>query len=208
MSAADVPDTKLIKHRSTTPPAVLCLEGDWGKDPLDILSVEPPLRLLEMQRYMRLAHRNVNTIEELTYHISGMSYRKKPRYEVLYLAFHGSKEGIEVGERTVSLQALAEELRQQEPGFVVYFAACAVLKADAAELMAFCRNSGARAVAGYARDVDWTESAAFELLMLSSLLVSSNIKPLHDRLLREHPILTSKLGFRMAHRTWASDLVS
>nr|WP_314145192.1 DUF6642 family protein [uncultured Rhodococcus sp.] len=205
MTAADLSRTEQVRASSTKPPGLLCLEGEWeDDDPWDKLSVEHVLRLLELQNYLRLVHRNVNTVAELEYHISRMSYRKKPRYDIVYLAFHGDRDGFDVGKEAVSLDSLASMLSQQEPGFVVYIASCSVLNADAAQLMSFCRKSGARAVAGYTRNVDWTESSAFELMMISSLLGSTSIKPLHDRLVREHPALTQKLGFRMAHRTWAS----
>lgn len=97
-------------------------------------------------------------------------------------------------------------LPQQEPGFVVYIASCSALNADAAQLMSFCRKSGARAVAGYSRNVDWIESSVFELMMFSSLLGSTSIEPPHDRLVREHPVLTNSLGFHMAHRTWTREV--
>ena len=209
MASGATPNTRLVKRRSATPPAVLCLEGEWEKsDPLDRLSIEPSLHLLELQRYMRLVHRNVNTVEELDYHIAGMTHRRRRRYEVLYLAFHGSATGIDLGSSTVSLTDLADKLRHQDSGFVVYFASCGVLDAEPTALKTFCRESGAKAIAGYTRDVDWIESAAFELLMLSSLLETTNTTPLHDRMVREHPRLTTKLGFRMAHSTWASELGS
>jgi hypothetical protein len=57
-------------------------------------------------------------------------------------------------------------------GWVIHFSSCKTVKlrkADEHRLMTFLEVTQAAMVSGYTKDVDWTESAALELLFLGSL---------------------------------------
>ena len=74
--------------------------------------------------------------------------------------------------------------------------------ADRKAVTAFQEATGAKAVCGYTKDVDWVESAAFDLLLLESLTSSKRIDARINQLRRRYPDLTKALGFA-SHPTFA-----
>ena len=65
-------------------------------------------------------------------------------------------------------------------------------------------STKAKGVVGYTKDVDFAESAGFEIHLLMDLLNASSFKPAYQRLCNNHPVLSKRLGLRMASATWAS----
>ncbi len=188
-------------------PGVLCLEGEWFDGMEGRVSIEPVLRLLELSGTLRLVHRDVATRVELEFHLNRWLGRTKGMsgYNLCYFGLHGSSETLYLGEEDISLEDFAAILSGKCSGKVLYFAACKVLAAPDGVLQDFCKTTGAKAVVGYTRDVDWFEAAAFEILMISRLIHSVRMKSAYNSLATKYPDLTAKLGFRMAHATWASD---
>ncbi|YCN55431.1 DUF6642 family protein [Rhodococcus erythropolis] len=187
------------------PPGVFCLEGEWEESIESRLSIEPALRLLEARDDIRLVHRDIATLAELEYYLDRWLNTRLRGYDFGYLGFHGSAERLDVGHEQMSLDDLAELIDGRCQGKVVYFGSCSVLSAPDEVLTNFCRRTGARAVAGYTKNVDWIETAAFELLLVTKLVHSTNMKPAYTSLCKTYPDMTRRLGFRMAHSAWASD---
>lgn len=122
-----------------------------------------------------------------------MAQRGYDTYEILYFAFHGVRGSIKVGRGTVPLLELADKL-QGKAARLVYFGACKVMS-DARAVEEFLKRTGAKAVCGHTRDVDWTESAAFDLLLLSSPLGSQRIDARFNFVRDAYPDLVKRLGF-------------
>lgn len=186
-------------------PGVFCLEGSWDYSLDNRLSIESVLRLLERNHTIRLVHRDVATRGEFDHYVDRWLRRELKGYDFVYLGFHGTSETLYIGDAELNLDDFAELIDGRCEGKVLYFASCKVLAADDDTLIDFCRRTGAKAVAGYTRNVDWVEAAAFELLLVSDLVHARNMKSAYTRLRKEYPEFTRKLGFRMAHSTWASE---
>ncbi len=110
-----------------------------------------------------------------------------------------------IGRDKVSVSDLASTLTGRCAGRVIYMGSCSTMVAPDEDLRAFCKTTGAKALVGYTRYVDWIEAAAFDVLLLWELTHSTNIRPVFTRLTRTYPDLTRRLGFRMAMKTWVSD---
>lgn len=188
-------------------PGLLCLEGEWDEDdPTSRLSIEPTLRLLEKANYFDVVHRDVCTEQELWCHLDRWSSHKAFRnYRTLYLGFHGSPHEFYIGDLAIGLEQLSQRLEGQCDDSVIYFASCGVLGADDSTLKAFCKRTGAKAVMGYTEEVDWLESAAFELVNLGTIATASSAKIAHKSIMKGYGELASRLGFRAATATWVSD---
>jgi hypothetical protein len=194
---SDDPDTDLTQSLR-----VFCLEGEWeglqGR-----LSVRPLLELLESLHGVRTAHRTVATRPELEYHLRRFADRLSEDRSVAYLAFHASSDGLSlVGGDTISLTDLEHILRRGAEGHLLLLGGCEMLARPDDDLKTFCQRTGVRALAGYAADIDWAQSAAFDLLLLDALMKSLNLKPMVARLRREYPGLVDRLGFTMATSSW------
>jgi hypothetical protein len=73
------------------------------------------------------------------------------------------------------------------------------------QLRAFCTATEVRGIVGYTKSVPFLDSVGFEIYLLRELLYMKNLKSIYTKLMKNHPVLASELGLRMAHATWASD---
>lgn len=137
-------------------PGVVCFEGEWDDEKLDSrLSAEPALRLLESAEYIRLVHRDVPTIDAFEFQIERWLRTKQRGYDLAYFSFHGSSKELYLPDgNTVTLDNLADMLDGRAQGKTLYFAACRVMAAPDEYLVDFCKRTGARAIAGYTRNVE------------------------------------------------------
>lgn len=185
---------------------IFCFEGDWSDKPSNQQSVEPVLRLLADCEYAKYVHRNVATRSSLEHYLDRWLKADMRDYFIGSFAFHGSTGSLWLNSKeNITLQELGELMAGRCEGRILYFGSCATLAVADDELKQLCKVTGAKGVVGYTREVDFVESAAFELILLSDLLLATNFKSSYTRLRRNHDELTRQLGLRMAHATWASD---
>lgn len=174
--------------------------------------MEPVLRLLETLRGSRVPYLyfDVGTREEFDFYLGkwvGASFRET--HPILYLAFHGDTGEISVGEgrgASVTLNDLAERLEGRCKGRVIHFGSCGTAAAHGRELKKFLVRTEALAVCGYKEQVDWLESAAFDMLVLgrlqgASFVQISSLEKFDRELKGTASGLYKKLGFRM----WCRD---
>ncbi len=188
---------------------VFCLEGSWAEDGdlTDRTSVEQPLRMLEgAGECGPVIHRDVATRGEFEYYLrEWLKAKYRARYPLAYLAFHGSKGEIYVGADGMRLDDLAGLMGGKAAQRIIYFGSCSTMAAPEAQLRGFCAATGAKAIVGYAKRVQWRESAAFDVLLIPRLLEMTNMKSVFNALERVHPDLVSMLGLRVATAAWATD---
>jgi hypothetical protein len=180
---------------------VLCLEGEWDDSKLkDRSSVLPALELLERLELIQFVHRDIGTCTELEHYLTRW-HRERLNYSVLYLAFHGTENGIEIvdapdGEAT--LDYLGGLLADRLSNRVVHFGACAVMSAKPRKLERFLEQTGAKAVTGYREDVDWIDSMGWELQFLATLASYKQLGSAFTRLEESaYAGIRKSLGFRV-----------
>lgn len=190
---------------------IFCLEGDWSGR-LDRLStVEPILKLLRRwdPYYVPYAHRDVATREEFDLYIRKWTQRAASMFPILYLAFHGDKSTLYIGDRrrksnNVTLAELGEMLEGRCANRIIFFGSCETLALHGLSLNAFVRRTGALAVCGYRQKVDWLDSTTFELVALGAIqlhtLTKPGIRAARRRILRSAGALARRLQFRMVVR--------
>jgi len=179
---------------------VFCLEGEWNSDMRKTSSVEPLLQLLKNERGHPYIVRDVATSEELCFYLK--RWLKYERYPILYLASHGEPDKICLGDEYVDLDTVESQLDGCCSGRVIVFASCSTLDLHGNRINGFRKATGALAVCGYCRYVDWMESASFELLLLSTMVSLSmtrrGLEAAEKRMRSRCQGLVEKLGFRMA----------
>lgn len=188
-------------------PGIVCFEGSWS-DRLDGgESIEPALRCLESFGVAKVVHKDVATRGELEHYVGkwlGRSGRAMPTYGLGMFAFHGSRGGLTIGGEDLGLESLAEIIRGRASGRIIYLGGCDVLALPSEDLMWFCRETGAKGLVGYSRSIELVDAVAFEMVLIQTTLTGTSFKPIYNRLRRDHPDWTKRLGLRMAHRNWAS----
>lgn len=194
---------KLKRH------GIFCLEGDWWNDLNRKSSVRPILELVNQapDKDIHFAHRDVGTIEEFNHYCKKWIQGRMKNFKILYLAFHGSKEGgLHIGDqrkvnRDTTLETLAEILGGNITGRIIHFGSCGTLAVDRRLIQKFLRNTGLLAVTGYKREVDWMYSASFEVLLLDALtrvpFTRKGMIEARENMLTEHRAMCKTLNFRM-----------
>lgn len=151
---------------------IYCIETVW-EDANDRSSVRVLLELLESYCGAPFSHHDAATTNEFHYYLNEWLRQGDERYPILYLAFHGSKEGkiwfktLDGKSDLVNYEVIYDRLENQCQNTVVHFAACSTLRDM--DTRKFLRRTAASAVSGYKEDVYWIQSAAFDLLYLEEL---------------------------------------
>lgn len=149
---------------------IYCLEGIWHEDLREKSSVRPILELLHSNQGIDHIYHSCATKEEIEFFIKKWTQRKYNKFPILYLAFHGEKNTILLGDNmTYSLDDLAELLTGKCGNSIIIFGSCSTLAIRKNYLKKFLDRTGALAIGGYQKDVDWLPSVAFEMLILSEM---------------------------------------
>ena len=148
---------------------VFAFEGDPEVDLRARYSVRPVLQFLHDLEGLKFIHRDIGTPEELEFYVRKWTQERYNQYQVGYFSFHGSPGELwfpDSRRSGISLDDLAAWIDGRAKGRIIHFAACSVMKLDDSDLRDFRGRTGARAVTGYRRDVDWLEPTVFDALML------------------------------------------
>ncbi len=176
-------------------PGVFALEGDWQEDLRRGGTMRPAFDLLAEQEYLQVVHRDVGTTTELEYYARKWTDRRYNRFKVVYLAFHGEPGKLCVGEETLDLERLGEIMGDACRGRVVHFGSCLTMRVCEERLRAFKQRTGAAAVSGYTRTVDWLESCTFEMVMIGALVRYTSRSAAFKYVERTVPDLAERLGW-------------
>jgi hypothetical protein len=183
---------------------VYCIEGLWNHDNItDRSTVLPLLELLHNQGYCDHVYHDCATVPEIEYYINRWKEKAvKDKFPILYLAFHGAEGKIFVNhDLHYTLHQLAAVLRNQCKGKVIYFGSCSTLNIDMRLIKRFLKITGAIAVIGYKKDVDWIQSAACDLFVFEALqldkLNNKGIRRIHKMIVENYGNLHKMLDLRV-----------
>ena len=172
-----------------------CIETVWFGD-TDKTSMRPVLQWLHDVYDMPFLHRDAVSRQEFFRYLDVWGNMKcgsagdKRQYPILVLAYHGDTEGIWVGEEAdpddpfVQLDEIADFLEGRCSNKVIHFASCSTINVSNMAIGNFLEKTGASAVSGYAKDVDWIWSMAMDILYLDAIQ-NANHKYLDPKRMRE-----------------------
>lgn len=187
---------------------IYCIETVWyGEE--DRTSVRRLLQLLEDVYGAPYIHRDAATRDELFHYLTKWQRLDPRSYPILYLGFHGSKNGklwletSDGGKDVVNYEVLADRLDFSCNNRLIHFASCGSL--SGVDWAQFLEQTKASAVSGYEEDVEFGESAALELIYLADLqyhyrksLTPTVANTVHSNMTGEpYAGLSSHLGFVM-----------
>ncbi|MBN1606199.1 MAG: hypothetical protein JW940_06175 [Polyangiaceae bacterium] len=190
---------------------IFCLEGDWSNDLAHSSTVKPILELLSQGGggAVPYVHRGCGTLEELEHYLRKWAQTGLRRFPILYLAFHGIRGGICVGDQRrangqVTLDRLAALLGDRLSGRLIHFGSCDTLRIDRRNIQRFLKLTNATAVTGYRKAIGWLPSAAFEVLLFDTMrqrsFTRAGLRAIQADLRREIPALLRDHDFRMEIR--------
>ncbi|SBV98307.1 DUF6642 family protein [uncultured Dysgonomonas sp.] len=95
---------------------IYCLEGNWNKNPKSHQSVKPMLELLRTFANIKYVYYKCDTKEEFYKRLQQFTKGTYKNYPVLYLAFHGKPNRIEVEKQHITLKEIATALEGKLAG--------------------------------------------------------------------------------------------
>ncbi|MDE0062856.1 MAG: hypothetical protein OXP09_22880 [Gammaproteobacteria bacterium] len=154
---------------------IFCIETVWER--ADFVSVKPFLRFVAKYHDAKFKHHIARKPEEFDECLKQWDGRDDWKYPILYLGFHGFTKGLVLAEsksKTLWNNVRFEQLADYSAGTwnncLVHFGSCSTMDAEPADITAFLERTKLEAISGYAADVDWVPSMAFEFLYFSQLL--------------------------------------
>ena len=174
---------------------IACLETVWDEDLENRLSVLPILELTSRATSAKFVYLTCNTKSELRLNLGLLCRRKS--YGILVLAFHGDPGKIELADHVfVSLESLATMMGRRFAGWVVHFASCGTMKIEDERLARFVRETKVAMVTGFTQELDWTEGAVMDLLLLRGLQYYRDLNALWKHLQKSYPDLIKTTGMK------------
>jgi len=192
---------KIAKSRHKN---VFCIEGNWTNDLRDRRSIKTALEFLEHNSYSKKpvlhTHRQCSSKQEFENLIKESCFKRYDQYSILYLAFHGNAGRLHVGKRvTMRLEEIAEMLEGKAANKIIHFGSCETMYVMRRELNKFMKQTGALAISGYEKTIDFMPSTFLDLLYFQfcqqyqkMYLIERDVKQYYGKLARE-------LGFKMIY---------
>lgn len=179
---------------------IACLESLWDADVENKLTVIPLLELIASINSVRFTHLTCNTLKEFEFNLRSLPHRRN--YRILYLAFHGNPGEIQLGDGTcVTIENLASMMARRFAGWIVHFGACGTLEVANASLSEFYRQTEVAMMIGYRNDIDWTESAAMDLILLDLLQRYRSLGAMRRYVKNTYPDMVKKTGLTIYNET-------
>ena len=92
------------------PRNIYCLEGNWRTNPRCKQSVRPMLDILRDAAGIKYIYRKCNTRKEFFEYLRQYTFERYRNYTILYIAFHGRPNKIQIGRDLVTLREIANVL--------------------------------------------------------------------------------------------------
>ncbi|MFT4224330.1 DUF6642 family protein [Dysgonomonas sp.] len=184
-------DTKIYERN------IYCLEGNWNKNPRSNQSVKPMLELLRTFSGIKYIYHKCETKEGFFKRLQQFTKGTYKNYTVLYLAFHGKPNRIEVEKGLITLEEIATALEGKLASKIVHFGSCSTLRTSERNIQHFISTTNSQFISGYCKDVDYIDTCAFELLYFDLLQKFTSVGKLHRKLDCTDNNLNHKLKFEL-----------
>lgn len=166
---------------------LFCIESDWDSQPQREKSILPLLECIKgVYPEFEYIYRTANTKEELIYCLKKFKSIRKLTNDFYTIVFcgHGRTGIFTLGDGINGIQLTLKKLGEicqsvNKNLFLhqhVHFDSCSILKTPDSNLDLFTEMTGAEAVTGFSRNVDFIDSYALEMVLFETLLNSNNIK--------------------------------
>ncbi|HRW21599.1 MAG TPA: hypothetical protein P5509_06470 [Bacteroidales bacterium] len=177
---------------------IYCLEGDWSNDLRDRTSIKSTLDYLKDCFNIDYIRRDCATKEALFDYLKKYTLKKYNKYSILYLAFHGEANAIQVGKEIVELGEIAEICEDKLKYCIVHFGSCSTLNLNKRIINQFIQKTNALCVSGYKTDVDFNKSTVLDVLYFEEWQKYKDVRSV-ERNMKQYKGLHNVLGFRIEH---------
>lgn len=182
---------------------IICFEtGEFEAwNTKDMFHALPLLQFLKEAWDVEFIYRQIVTEQELAYYINKIGEQHfKNKYGIVYFSFHGRPESIclKGSKEDITLEKLAEMATANDSfeGRDVHFSSCETFDCDEDAIRRFKRETKARSVSGYTKEVDSVSAYINELAYFDQLIRFATPATVR-RHMADYTNQLAKLGFRM-----------
>ncbi|MDR2953812.1 MAG: hypothetical protein LBV43_01870 [Prevotella sp.] len=176
---------------------IYCLEGNWNKNPRSHQSIKPMLELLRTFKGVKYVYHKCDTKDEFYKRLQQFTKGTYKNYPILYFAFHGKPNRIEVENQYITLKDIATALEGKLANKIVHFGSCYTMRTSEKNIHNFITTTNCQFISGYRKFVDYIEACAFELLYFDLLQEFTSVGKLHRKLDSGDNNLNHKLKFKL-----------
>ncbi len=179
---------------------IFCLEGDWETDLRNKFSIQSALHFLDVNLGIHSIYKTCGTYIEFETRVKQLC--KAPKrykdYSIFYFAFHGEESGIHINGDLITLDEIMENFEGKFTNRIVHFGSCKTLL-DKKNAMQFLKKTGAKAVSGFSKNVDFIPATAFDILYFEKAQNYIRMKALKDNIFKKYKGFCNDLGFQFYH---------
>ncbi|MEI7677542.1 MAG: DUF6642 family protein [Bacteroidales bacterium] len=191
---------------------IFCIESDWEDKSKKEKSILPLLECIKgVYPDFDFIYRTANTKEEYIYCLSRFKKLITPKNDFHLVLFcgHGRSGKISIGNskesKEYSIKEIGEMCQEVAPqllkNHMVHFDSCRILSTSESRLNEFMEMTGAIAVSGFSKNVDFIESYALEMILFETLLNERDSKKALNKFFKKHENgLCSMNKFTFIHR--------
>lgn len=165
---------------------LFCIESDWDCKPTKEITILPLLQCIKgVYPEFEYIFRTANTEEELKYCLKKFKSIRKCSTDFYTIVFcgHGKTGKLYIGDERNSIELTLKKLAelclsidsQLFSGQHVHFDSCSILRTTNDRLNHFLQATGAIAISGFSKRVDFIKSYALEMILFQSLITSKKI---------------------------------
>ena len=177
---------------------IFCVEGNWSNDLKDKASIITALEFLKANADINFIRRDCSTVEQFTTLLKQSLQKAYKKYGIIYLAFHGRPGELHIGKRkSMDFDSIAKILDGQAKDKIIHFGSCSTLNIDGWELRRFRKETGALAISGYTKDIDFIRSSVLDILYFRTCQDNRNMGSIERKMKSYNTKLMKELGFKM-----------
>ena len=180
---------------------IFCLEGDWDNNLKSKSSILPALNLLEINNDLKTIYRTCSTYEEFCNRIDTISSNKKiyKNYDIIYFAFHGTKNKIQIGSNLVDLESIADRFENCFEDKIIHFGSCKTLAINDDKAKDFLKKTKAIAISGYEKTVPFISSTIADIVYFEICQKYVTMKSIKENMTKHYKDLVLELKFKMIY---------
>ncbi|NRT14905.1 hypothetical protein HNP99_001249 [Flavobacterium sp. 28A] len=179
---------------------IFCLEGDWNENLKVKSSILPALELLQLNLGVDSIYKTCATKDEFFSRIEQLLNNKTKygKYQIIYLAFHGFKGGISLGDNIeITLDELAEQFEGRLDNKMIHFGSCSTLSAHEDDIYNFLEKTAALSISGYQKDIAFISSTVVDLLFFELCQKYKPMRVIDNNMTKNYESLCQQLEFKM-----------
>jgi len=176
---------------------IFCAETLWDSNVSSTrVSYEALMKLVSNETGDIISYFTFNTPEELD-HLFTMF--RESKYDLFYIASHMKDGNVTSGYKSQFITSIPSIIKRNKASLtrkILHLAGCSSMSEDNIDIKYIKRICKLKVISGYAIDTDSTESAAMDLLYLTTLS-KEGVKGLSETLNKRYGSLVEASGFKM-----------